>query len=188
MPGMTGLELLTHLNELPLIVFSTAYDQYALQAFEFHAVDYLLKPYTRQRFATAAARIEERLTSPQKSLGALAQQLRDEAATYPDRIMVPKGNRYLALPVADIQLIRADGDYSSIITADNKYLSQYNLGGLEERLSPEQFLRVHRSTIVNINCIKEAYREGHGYDLVMQNGEIVRVSRGYAEVVRGLLF
>lgn len=188
MPGMTGLELLASLEEIPLVVFSTAYDQYALKAFEYHAVDYLLKPYTKVRFSKTVSRIKDLLQKPQDNLGQLAQQLRDEAATYPDRIMVPKGNRYLALPVAEIQLVRADGDYATVITADSKYLSQYNLGSIEERLSPEQFMRVHRSSIVNIAAIKEAYREGHGYDLVMHNGEIVRVSRSYAEMVKGLLF
>lgn len=188
MPGMTGLELLTHLEEVPLIVFSTAYDQYALRAFEVHAVDYLLKPYTRQRFATAVTRIRSRLDQPQKGIGNLAQQLREEATTYPDRIMVPRGNRYLALPVADIQLIRAAGDYCTVITDREQYVSSYHLGAIAGRLHPEKFLRIHRSSIVNVEAIREAYREGHGYDLLLKNGEVVRVSRGYAEAVKELLF
>jgi len=190
MPGLTGLEVLANLEELPLVVFSTAYDQYALDAFKFHAVDYLLKPYTKQRFDEAIKKLLTRLGQPQEGIGKLAQQLRDAKTTssFPDRIMVPRGNRYLALPVTDIQFVRAEGDYSSLITADSRYLSQFGLGEMEKRLSPEIFLRIHRSTIVNRANIKEIYREGHGYDLVMDNGEVVRASRSYADKVKELLF
>lgn len=190
MPGLTGLEVLTRLDELPLVIFSTAYDQYALEAFDFHAVDYLLKPYTRQRFDASIKKLLTRLGHPQEGIGKLTQQLREEQgpSRFPDRIMVPRGNRYLALPVQDIQFVRAEGDYSSLITSDTRYLSQYGLGEMEKRLSPDFFLRIHRSTIVNRSNIKEVYREGHGYDLVMDNGEIVRASRSYADKVKELLF
>lgn len=190
MPGLTGLEVLARLEELPLVVFSTAYDQYALEAFEFHAVDYLLKPYTRKRFDDSIQKLLTRLGEPQDGVGQLAQQLREEHSptSYPDRIMVPKGNRYRALPIDEIQIVRAEGDYSSIITEDTRYLSQYGLGEMERRLSPDIFLRIHRSTIVNRANIKEVYREGHGFDLVMDNGEVVRASRSYADRVKELLF
>ena len=190
MPGLTGLEVLARLEELPLVIFSTAYDQYALEAFEFHAVDYLLKPYAQKRFDQAMQRLLTRLGQPQDAVGQLAQQLRDEADVnkFPDRIMVPRGNRYLALPVADIQFVRAEGDYSSLITADTRYLSQFGLGEMEKRLPPDIFIRIHRSTIVNRANIKEVYREGHGYDLVMDNGEVVRASRSHADKVKELLF
>lgn len=190
MPGLTGLEVLARLEELPLVIFSTAYDQYALDAFEFHAVDYLLKPYAQKRFDQAMQRLLTRLGQPQDAVGQLAQQLRDEADVnkFPDRIMVPRGNRYLALPVADIQFVRAEGDYSSLITADTRYLSQFGLGEMEKRLPPDIFIRIHRSTIVNRANIKEVYREGHGYDLVMDNGEVVRASRSHADKVKELLF
>lgn len=189
MPGLNGLEVLARLEELPLVIFSTAYDQYALKAFEFHAVDYLLKPYTRRRFDESVQKLLARLGHPQTGIDRLAQELRDKASTqYPDRIMVPKSNRYIALPVADIQIVRADGDYSSIITATTRYLSHFGLGEIERRLPPDIFLRIHRSTIVNRSNIKEVYREGHGYDLVIDNGEIVRVSRSYAEKVREILY
>ncbi|MEM9835431.1 MAG: LytTR family DNA-binding domain-containing protein [Bacteroidota bacterium] len=190
MPGLTGLEVLARLEELPLVIFSTAYDQYALEAFDFHAVDYLLKPYTQKRFDEAIRKLLTRLGQPQDGVGQLAQKLRDEAASnkFPDRIMVPKGNRYLALPVNDIQFVRAEGDYSSLVTADTRFLSQFGLGEMEKRLPPDIFIRIHRSTIINRGNIKEVYREGHGYDLVMDNGEIVRVSRSHADKVKELLF
>lgn len=189
MPRLNGLEVLTRMEELPLVVFSTAYDHYALKAFEFHAVDYLLKPYTRRRFDESVQKLLARLGQLQPGIGTLAQELRDKASpTYPDRIMVPKANRYIALPTADIQIVKADGDYSSILTASTRYLSHFGLGEIERRLSPSRFLRIHRSTLVNRTNIKEIYREGHGFDLVMDNGEIVRASRSYADKVKELLY
>lgn len=189
MPGLTGLEVLARLDELPLVIFSTAYDSYALQAFEFQAVDYLLKPYTRQRFEKAINQLLDRIEQPQEAVGRLAQQLRDEKSTspYPDRLLVPKGRRYLALPVSDIQYIKAEGDYANLITAADRYLSQYGIGELARRLSPELFLRVHRSTIVHRAHIREVYRQGHGFDLVMNNGELLHASRSYSEKVKALL-
>ena len=188
MPGLTGLEVIARLDELPLVVFSTAYDQYALEAFELHAVDYLLKPYTRERFATAVARLQSRVPAQQPQVAALAQHLRDTTTPYPDRIMVPRGSKYVALPVADILCIRAEGDYSTIVTAERSFLSQYSLKASEERLDPGMFLRIHRSTIINRTAIQEIYREGHGYDVVLTNGELLRASRGYADVVKDILF
>jgi two-component system LytT family response regulator len=188
MPGLTGLEMLTRLNELPLVIFTTAYDQYALDAFEHHAVDFLLKPYTKTRFARTVDRLAARNDRRQPAVAQLTQQLHDQRTSYPDRIMLPRGNKYVALPVEDILYIRAEGDYSTIVTAEREYLSQYSLKESEGRLDPERFLRIHRSTIVNRASIREIYREGHGYDLVLQNGDILRASRSYAEVVKDLLF
>ena len=190
MPGLTGLDVLTRLDELPLVIFSTAYDQYALKAFELHAVDYLLKPYSKSRFARAIERIAVRSPTvvTQPNVAKLTQQLRDDGTRYPDRIMVARGNKYIALPVSDILCIRAEGDYSTLVTQERSFLSQYSLKDSEARLDPLQFLRIHRSTIINRTAIREIYREGHGYDVVLTNGELLRVSRGYAETVKNLLF
>ena len=195
MPGLTGLDVLARLDELPLVIFSTAYDQYALEAFELHAVDYLLKPYARARFATAIDRLHLRTAAPsapsaQPQVARLAQQLRDDRspAPFPDRIMVPRAGKYIALPVEEILCIRAEGDYSTIVTADSSFLSQYSLKETEARLDPGRFLRIHRSTIIHRAAIREIYREGHGYDVVLVNGELLRASRGYADTVRDILF
>ena len=192
MPGLTGLDVLARLDELPLVIFSTAYDQYALEAFELHAVDYLLKPYARTRFATAIDRLHLRTAAPsaQPQVARLAQQLRDDRSPppYPDRIMVPRAGKYIALPVEEILCIRAEGDYSTIVTAERNFLSQYSLKETEARLDPGRFLRIHRSTIIHRAAIREIYREGHGYDVVLVNGELVRASRGYADVVKNILF
>lgn len=191
MPGKTGLEVLAELDELPHVIFSTAYDRYALEAFDLHAVDYLLKPYTATRFDVAINRLRERIgAGGQLPVARLAQHLREAAAgnRYPERIMVDRGGKYVALPVSDLLYITADDDYSRLVTPERTYLSTYNLKETGTRLDPEQFLRVHRSTIVNRLAIREIHREGHGFGIVMTNGEVVRASRGYAEVVKELLF
>lgn len=190
MPGLTGLEVLGHLEEVPLTIFSTAYDKYALEAFELHAVDYLLKPYTRERFRTAVTRLNARLHQPQESVRRLAQQMVDQnSEDYPAKILVPKGNKLVALNVQDILRIAAEGDYSSIVTqGGQQFLSQYGIGQLEQKLSPKDFLRVHRSSIINLQYIKEIFKEGHTYDIRMSNGDVVHVSRSYAPKVKGLIF
>lgn len=190
MPGLTGLEVLTHLDELPLIIFSTAYDQYALKAFEFHAVDYLLKPYTRERFETAIKHLDSRLQKPQEAVRTLTQAMVDEQDpnTYPRKILVAKGNKLVAVNVDDIQWIGADGDHSSLITANGRFLSQYGIGQLETKLDPANFLRVHRSSIINLQYVQELFRAGHTYDAKMQNGDVVKVSRSYASKVKEIIF
>mgnify|MGYP000922925836 CR=1 FL=1 len=190
MPGLTGLEVLTYLDELPLIIFSTAFDQYALKAFELHAVDYLLKPYTRERFEAAITHLNKRLHQPQQAVLQLTQAMVDEKDknAYPSKILVAKGNKLVAVSVADIQYISAEGDYSSLITDGQRFLSQYGIGQIEIKLNPQLFLRIHRSTIININYVKEVFREGHTYDVRMQNGDVVRVSRSYAPKVKEIIF
>lgn len=190
MPGLTGLEVLARLEELPLVIFSTAYDQYALQAFELHAVDYLLKPYTRERFREAVTRLLRRL-EPQPGVQTLAQQMVEERSEtqYPDRILVSKGSKLVAVKMEEIIWVAADGDYCRLVTEEKgPLLTQYGIGQLEEKLDPQRFLRVHRSSIVNLDAIEEIFRAGHGYDIRMRNGEVVHVSRGYADQVKKLIF
>lgn len=190
MPGLTGLQVLAQLDELPLVIFSTAYDQYAIKAFELHAVDYLLKPYTRERFATAIEHLFERMQHPQEAIRALTQSLVEQDApnNYPSKILVAKGNKLIAISVADIQWIAAEGVYCMLHTHHNRYLSRYGISQVEQKLSPDLFIRVHRSYILNLNFVQEIFREGHVYDVKMKNGGIVRVSRGYANKVKDMMF
>ncbi len=187
MPGLTGFDVLTHVDEIPQIIFSTAYDQYALQAFEVHAVDYLLKPYTRARFAQAIQRITSGLNSIQK-LQPLAESLLTASATYPEKILVQTGNRLITVAVADILRIEAEGDYATLVTATGKHLSNYGISALEARLNPQHFIRVHRSDIVNLHVIREIQKYPSSYDVILQNGDVVRVSRSYMDKIRGLTF
>ncbi len=183
MPGMTGFDVLEHLEELPQIVFSTAYDQYALKAFEVHAVDYLLKPYTKERFDAAITRISE-----VKKIIPLAEEHIAQKNEYPERIIVQKGTKYVTLAIQDIYHIEAYGDYSKLHTDTDTFISNHGISVLEEKLDAKQFLRVHRSTIVQLSKIKEVSKYGKSYQLILFNNEKVNVSRGYADKIKALMF
>lgn len=180
MPGLTGFEVLTHLEELPKVIFSTAYDQYALKAFEVHAVDYLLKPYTKDRFRTAVERLDEDM----KGLGALTESLHLKPSRYPSKFLVQKGRKMINLSLEEVQWIEAYGDYCKLHSRDEHYLSNSGISILEERLDPNRFLRVHRSHILNLDAIAEVEKYGKGYQARMQNGDKVKVSRSFTEQLK----
>ncbi len=184
MPGKTGFEVLGHLEEIPQIIFSTAYDQYALQAFEVHAVDYLLKPYTKERFAKAI----ERLESGKNDVATLAQSVIMDKEEYPQRVLVQQNKKLVTISVADIIWIEAYGDYSKIHTENATFVSNYGISGLEEKLNPASFLRVHRSSIINLEKVQELHKYGKAYDVTMINGDVVRVSRGYMDAIKKIMF
>ncbi|MEM9888273.1 MAG: LytTR family DNA-binding domain-containing protein [Bacteroidota bacterium] len=186
MPGLTGFEVLPHLEEIPQIIFSTAYDQYAIKAFEIHAVDYLLKPYTKDRFAKAIERIKEK--SLPANVQPLAENLIMEKQTYPQRILIHSGKKLITIAVEDIIWIEADGDYSKLVTASANYLSNYGISKLEEKLDPDLFIRVHRSSIINLQYIESVNKYASSYDVKMKNGDMVRVSRGYMENIKNLMY
>lgn len=186
MPGMTGFDVLQHLEELPHIIFSTAYDEYALKAFEVHAVDYLLKPYTKDRFKKAVEKLSS--NSNDNTAKELTNSLLMDAEKYPSKILVQHQNRLVTIAVSDIIRIEAFGDYSKIITKDKTFLSNYGISQLEEKLDGAIFLRVHRSSIININKIKELHKYGKSYDVTMINTDVVRVSRGYLDVIKKLMY
>ncbi|WP_353779437.1 response regulator [Winogradskyella sp. 3972H.M.0a.05] len=186
MPGMTGFDVLTHLEELPQIIFSTAYDQYALKAFDVHAVDYLLKPYTKERFKVAVERLE--LNSGGNKARPLAESLFMDSPKIPERILVQSQNKLVTISLEDVVRIEAYGDYSKLITEDKTYLSNYGISSLEEKLNASIFIRVHRSSIININRVKELNKYTKSYDVTMQNGDVVRVSRGYMDNIKKLMY
>jgi two-component system LytT family response regulator len=186
MPGMTGFDILGHLEEIPQIIFSTAYDKYALQAFEVHAVDYLLKPYTRERFKQAVQRIrDENQPNPVQPL---AESLMLNSPQYPERILVQIGQKLINIAVSDIIWIEADGDYARLITNSGNFLSNYGISILEKKLNPNQFIRVHRSSIIHLKYIKEVQKQISSYDVIMQNGNVVRVSRGYMDNLKKWMY
>ncbi|AQG80584.1 LytR/AlgR family response regulator transcription factor [Spirosoma montaniterrae] len=187
MPGLTGFDVLKHIDEIPQIIFSTAYDQYALRAFEVHAVDYLLKPYTRDRFAQAIQRITDGRQTNLQKIQPLAESLL-ATADYPEKILVQTGNRLVTVAVSDILRIEAEGDYATLVTANGKHLSNYGISALEAKLNPKQFLRVHRSDIINLNFVREIQKYPSSYDVILQNGDVVRVSRSYMDKIRELTF
>ena len=183
MPGLNGFEVLARLEEIPQVIFSTAYDQYALQAFEIHAVDYLLKPYTRDRFNRAVQRLQD-----VEAVRPLAEQLINKEHESPEKILVNAGKKLLALHTSDIIWIRADGDYAELITHERSYLSNLGISELSTKLSGQSFLRVHRSSTINTRFIKEVEKFTNGYMVQMENGDNVRVSRGYLEDFRKIIY
>lgn len=186
MPGLTGFQVITHLKEIPQIIFSTAYDAYALEAFEVHAVDYLLKPYTKERFKKAIDRLKH---NPEvNNLGTLAESLMLPQQQYPEQMLVNKNKKLVTLDTAAILWIEAYGDYSKLHTTNESFVSNYGISILEERLNQQTFMRIHRCYIINLKQIKSVEKYGKGYDVTMLNQDHVKVSRGYADALKKLIF
>ncbi len=186
MPGLTGFEVLSHLNEIPNIIFSTAYDSYALQAFEVHAIDYLLKPYTKERFQKAIEKLK--WDDEINSITPLAESLLIEKQTFPERILVNKNKKLITISVSNIIRVEAYGDYSKLYTNDAVFISNHGISTLEEKLNPKSFIRVHRSSIVNLKQIIEVQRYGKTFEITMTNNDKVKVSLSYMDNLKGLIF
>jgi two-component system LytT family response regulator len=189
MPGRSVFDVLAEVasvRALPLIVFATAYDRYALRAFEVNAVDYLLKPFTEARFRAAIDRLQDRrrTRTPPHGVPTLLRDL----GPRPDRLLVPQGKGMVPLAVADITWIRAEGDYVRIHAKGCSYLVYRTLTELEARLDPAQFLRVHRSTIVRLNGIVEVQpADNSRYRVTLTDGTTLIVSRSGATALRNLI-
>jgi two-component system LytT family response regulator len=148
MPGLDGFEVLELLDRSIGVVFTTAYDQYALRAFEVNAVDYLLKPFTEARFAQALERAEQRLgVQRPPSASALAAAARP-AGSFAARLVIKDGARVELLPVADLDYARAQGDYVELVSGTRSWLKEQTMQELETALDPARFLRLHRSYII----------------------------------------
>ena len=168
------------------VVFVTAYDEYALRAFEVHAIDYLLKPFGKERFQQtlqhARAHVERRRAGDLgKRLMALVQDIKPEPQKL-DRLVVKSGGRVFFLRTEDIVWIEAAGNYVRLHLGDDSHLFRETMNGIEARLDPRRFVRIHRSRIVNSDRIKELQPWFNGeYVVVLQNGTRLTLSRGYRE-------
>jgi len=163
----------------PRIIFTTAFDQYAVRAFEVNAVDYLLKPFTRERLHTAIQRVREQsaVQQPNASSGNGTASVLN---LYTNRIVFKSRGRILFLPVSDIRWIGAEGNYVRLCTAMETHLLRETMAHLQDRLDPRGFLRVHRSFIVNLKYVKEVRRETNGDSVViLDNGQKVAMGRSY---------
>ncbi|HEX3009146.1 MAG TPA: LytTR family transcriptional regulator DNA-binding domain-containing protein [Bacteroidales bacterium] len=179
MPKLTGFEMLEILDHMPNIIFTTAYDQFAIKAFEMNAIDYLLKPFSKERFSQAIEKALDRFSKKQSShenitgLKKHVQSLVDKL----ERVVVKTGSKIKVIPVEDIVWLESQDDYVMIYTASGKYLKQETMKNFEEHLDPGQFIRVHRSYIVRLDSIVqlELYEKG-SYLAVLNTGAKVKVS------------
>src|ERR1043165_1655775 len=186
MPGMTGFDVLEDIEHEPYVIFVTAYDQYAIKAFEKNAVDYLLKPLDEERFRVAVNRALKRKTADNGSVEELLRSIKaDRGKNFETHIFVQKSEKLFNLPVEEIVYLEASGDYTVITTKNDQFVSSSGIGKLEEIMDPDTFIRVHRSTIINLNCLKEIERHFNGGMTVkMQSGKSFPVSRTYAKLIR----
>jgi len=183
MPGMDGFEVLEHLDIMPRIIFTTAHGDYALKAFDVNAVDYLLKPYDRKRFATAIRRAIDRTAASSDETDRMVQVLQQSRG--PDeflkRIFVRVGRKIVSIQLDDIVWIEAEGDYTQLHTNGGAHLCNLSMHAFEQRLDSGRFLRVHRSFIVAANAIDQLRGDGEGgFVALLKDKSTVKVSRTYA--------
>jgi two-component system LytT family response regulator len=183
MPKLSGFDVLELIGEDVCAIFTTAYDQYAMRAFEVHAVDYLLKPIGKQRFEEALEHAKRRLGEKMPS----AQKLADSARPprqFLERVVVKDGTRVTLIPIAKLDYVEAQDDYVALASQGKKYLKQQTIASLEACLDPKCFVRIHRSYIVNLERV--ARIEPYGKDsrlAILSDGARLPVSRaGYARL------
>lgn len=210
MPGLDGFQVLQKIIEeglkMPKVVFVTAFDQYAIKAFDVHAVDYLMKPADENRLAQALDKIRNHIQAKEDShhknklvrlvsdvTGSDSDTILEELANnepvtltqYSDILAIKDGSETSRVPVQTIHWIDAAGDYMCVHTEENTHILRKTMKQLEELLDPRQFIRSHRSTIVNKNYIQKFCSQLNGeYYLVMTNGKELKVSRSYKEKVK----
>ncbi|MBT7370959.1 MAG: response regulator transcription factor, partial [Gammaproteobacteria bacterium] len=206
MPGMSGFDVVAKLqqDDMPLIVFTTAYDQYAIEAFDVHAVDYLLKPIESERLQESVDRarnhkaMDGSVTDKQrlleliisitgKSETSITQLLKDHTGVnaYPDKIAIKDGGETTLVQSEDIEWVDAAGDYMCIHANDQTHVMRITMKELEAQLDPANFQRVHRSTIVNLDRVSKVCSHMNGeFHLILKNGASIKMSRSYKEKVK----
>jgi len=190
MPELDGFEVVQSIaaGERPWIVFVTAFDRYALRAFDVHAVDYLLKPFTRERFQLALARVRERRAERHGDprLSAMLRDLRS-AHRYAARVAVRAGDKDGVVHWRDVDWIEAADNYVSLHVGAREYLLRDTLASIEQHLDPEQFVRIHRSAIVQLDRVVELRPATHGdVQVVLRNGVSLVMSRTWRDRVERL--
>ena len=194
MPGLDGFGVLEALgdNHHLAVIFVTAYDRYALQAFEVHALDYPLKPFDKDRFQLALHRArtqieQEKQGDSRQRLLSLLEGMR-AARKHANRLVVKSGGRVFFLKTDDIDWIEAAGNYVRLHVGTDTHLLRGTMGAIQKKLDPNQFMRIHRSTFVNLEKIKELQPWFHGeYVVILRDGTQLTMSRGYRSNLRELL-
>lgn len=188
MPEMNGFEVLKHIDikKIPYIIFVTAYDQYAVKAFEVNALDYLLKPFERSRFTAALIKAKKTILSPRNDwledkLNVLYKNLERENKYY-NRILIKARGRLYFLMTKDISFIEAAGNYVILHAGETEHLLRQPLYVMEERLPPDRFIRIHRSTIINVEMIHEIKPLPQGdHSIILSDGRQLTLSRKYRD-------
>jgi two-component system LytT family response regulator len=186
MPGATGLEVLERLDYEPKVIFTTAYDQYAIAAFELGALDYLLKPFGRGRLERVMRRAQAALNASAPPLLARARESLQQAQRL-SRIFVRDGDRIVAIPLATVERAQGADDYVTIYTAAREYLVSIRLSDLEGQLTGEKFLRIHRSHLVNLEHVSSIEpHDSARVQVVMKGGARIIASRAGSKRLRSL--
>ncbi|MCX6174775.1 MAG: LytTR family DNA-binding domain-containing protein [Ignavibacteriales bacterium] len=186
MPGLNGFEVIKEIGSenMPPVVFVTAYDQYAINAFDVNAVDYLLKPFDKERFSKSFHRVTEKIKFKKRNTNDIKLILDEvkKERKYLERFLVSLGSKYFFVAVREIIFISSAEKYVELHTAKGKYLLRDTMNNVEESLDPEKFARIHRSYIVNVEQIQEMQPWSHGdYIVILKNGEKLNMSRRYRE-------
>lgn len=187
MPKLTGFELIELLEEKPEIIFTTAYDQYAIKAFEQNAVDYLLKPFSKDRFNESLDKLFLRIENSEKG-GNKLEKIKlhlENSDEILNRVVIKKSGKIHVISTQDINYLEAQDDYVMIYTADDRFLKQQTMKYFEKHLDADQFIRVHRSYIVNVHGIEriEPY-EKTNYILILKDGNKIPVSRSGMQLMK----
>lgn len=193
MPELDGFEVIESVgaDRMPATLFVTAHDRHALKAFEVHAIDYLLKPFDRKRFQDSLERARAWVgrSAPHETPARMASLLQEVQESRPplDRILVRSGDHHLLLKTADIQWIEAEDNYVRLHVEDTSHLVRQTMSGILKRLDPERFKRIHRSSIVNLEFVKELRPWFHGdYLVLLADGTKLTMPRTYRDQVAHL--
>jgi len=194
MPGLSGMDVAEIVAGRCRIVFITAYDQYAVEAFENNAVDYLLKPVTEERLEITVTRIKKQLTAPSESSGDISEELKEvitrlkgrETSDYLRWIRVQQGNSVRLISIGDVCYFKASDKYTVVMTASGEFLIKKPIKNLAGELDPELFWRIHRGTIVNVSCIDRVSRSLSGKCVLKlkTSPETLTVSRTYCHLFK----
>lgn len=185
MPGKNGFQVLNELNIIPQIVFSTAYDEFAIKAFELNAVDYLLKPLNKTRFEQTLKKLE--FETNKAGLIALNNKVLDKK-DYIDRIFIDAGNKLVNLNVNEIIYLKAEREYCKVFTPNAARLCSFGIGHMESVLDPQTFVRIHRSYIINIRFTSEIYKDIYKTFVRLDNDVELPVGRNYLERIKRFIF
>ncbi len=189
MPGRDVFDVVEELarvspRDMPAVIFTTAYERYAVRAFELNAADYLVKPLAAGRFADAMARARQRVANRSAAADIVGRVARD-LGSRPARLLVPERGRMVPVAVTAVDWIQAEGDYARIHAEGRSYLVARGISDLERRLDPDHFIRIHRSAIVNADRIVEVKPEGSSrYSVRLSDGTSLIVSRGRADLLK----